>query len=274
MCRSRACATAMPGHPGAALGVGDVGGQPVGVDLLERERHGDDAGRRTRAPRPGWRRPAGDSPSSLPAHCARRAGQAQALQDRDVQRGQCADVPGLVVAAGRRGGRLGAAGGEHGDHQGVGACQRRPAARARRCAARRRRPAARRAAGVLDRVAQRLDEGGVAGQVLGAVVEDGDRRAVVVGAAARSSTPQVGVGHRRRRSRRPVSSTVSERKRVQLREVVRRRPGPGRRAPAAATPAGTVDSSISSASGACSPPSTTVGTPLASTASMPSCQAR
>ena len=45
--------------PGAAFGVGDVGDQAVVVDLLERERDRDDPAVELRAPRPGWRRPAG-----------------------------------------------------------------------------------------------------------------------------------------------------------------------------------------------------------------------
>ena len=124
MWRSRACRTAMPATRAHALGVGDVGDQPVVVDLLERERNGDDAARRTRAPRPGWRRPAGVRPSSLAAHCARGAGQAQALQDRDVQSGEVRRRPSLVVAAGRRGRRAGAPGGQHGHDHRVGGAQR------------------------------------------------------------------------------------------------------------------------------------------------------
>ena len=107
------------GDAGRALRVGDVDGQPVLVDLLEGERHGDDAGRRTRGWPPGWRRPAGRgrrrwsprSPGPLVRQRPCRIGTSS--------RGQRAHVPRLVVAA-RRGGRgPGAAGREHGDDQRV-----------------------------------------------------------------------------------------------------------------------------------------------------------
>ncbi len=147
MCRSRACAHGDAGDPGGPLGVGDVDGQPVGVDLLERERHGDEPAVELRDRHLGAAS-SGDSPSSLAAHVGAAAGQAQALQDRHVERGERADVPGLVVPAGRTRRRAGAAGGEHGDDQRVGRAQRRRSssgsAGAQRGAEHRQRPAARR----------------------------------------------------------------------------------------------------------------------------------
>ena len=106
------------GHPGATLGVGDVARQPVLVDLLERERCGDDAAVEL-----------GDGDlvggverghalvGRLPLLAAGR--QAQALEDRDVERLHPLDVPRLVVAAGARRSRRGAAGREHRDDEGV-----------------------------------------------------------------------------------------------------------------------------------------------------------
>ena len=88
------------GDPGAALGVGDVGGQAVGVDLLERERHGDDPAVELRDRDLG-----GDVQRRQPVvvglprsrrlvrHSPCRIGMSSAAS--------CADVPGLVVAAGR-----------------------------------------------------------------------------------------------------------------------------------------------------------------------------
>ena len=98
MCRSRACATAMPGHPGGPLRVGGVDRHPVRAGLLERERHRDQPavelghrhlhGRVHRGERGAGRRP------GRPGR-----GQAQRLQHRDVQGGQRGHVPGVVITA-------------------------------------------------------------------------------------------------------------------------------------------------------------------------------
>ena len=68
MCRSRAWRTAMPATRARALGVGDVDRQPVGVDLLEGERHGDQPAVELGDRRPASPRRAGSAPSSLAAH--------------------------------------------------------------------------------------------------------------------------------------------------------------------------------------------------------------
>ena len=117
-----------------------------------------------------------------------------------------------------------------------------------------------RAARVFDRGAQRVDVAGVARQLLGPVVEHGDRRAVGSRRPALQDTPVRGA--------RPAARTrirSSARCRTGTRAAgggSPHRPGRGRCAPARATPAGTVEWLISSASGACSPLTTTVGTPL------------
>ncbi len=89
------------------------------------------------------------------------------------------NVPAVVVAAGRDGGGCGTACGQHGRHHRVGGgeqVQQPGIGRAQRSAEHRQWPTA----GLLDGPAQRLDVAGVAGQVLGAVVEHRDRRAVPV----------------------------------------------------------------------------------------------
>ena len=217
MRRSRAWRTAIPATRAARSGSGDVDRQPVGVELLERERHGDqpavelghgDLGRdveRGEAVVVG--RPVGAA-----------AGEAEALQDRDVQRSQFGDVPRLVVAARGRARGLRAPRGEHGDDHRVRRAQRRAAARARPAAARRRTPAGARA-GVLDRGAQRLDVGGVPRELLGAVVEDGDGRAVRVRRVAVEDPPARQLD-RRREALAGEQDGVGE-EGVQLREVLR-----------------------------------------------------
>lgn len=91
--------------PGAALRVGHIGDQPVVVNLLERERNRDDA-----AVELGHRHLAGHVQRRqavvVGAPLIPRASQTQALQDRDVQRRQVLNVPAVIVAAGRGGGRL------------------------------------------------------------------------------------------------------------------------------------------------------------------------
>ena len=202
------------------------------------------------------------------------AGQAQALQDparrasASAPTSHASSSPPAWAVAGLR-----AAGREHGDDQRVRGAQRRRAGPG---------PAGRSDAvktgsawppGVLDRRAQRLDERGVPGHVVRPVVEDGDRRAGGGPGRPREHAPSP-ARPPAARNPWPVSSTVSDRKSVQLRPGCPGRRGRGRRAPRRPRPTGTVDSSISSASGACSPPSTTTGRGPASSASRPSCQAR
>ena len=130
-----------PGDAGGALGVGHVDRQAVGVELLERERHRDQP-----AVELGHGDLGGDVERRQPVVVGRprraAAGQAEALQDRDVERGELGDVPRLVVAARRRAGRLRAARGEHGDDHRVRRRAASAAARARPGAATRRRSAA------------------------------------------------------------------------------------------------------------------------------------
>ena len=111
-----------PGHPCAALGVGHVAGQPVLVDLLEGERRGDDPPVELGDRDLGGRVERSHAVvGGLPLLAA--AGQAEPLQDRDVQGGHPLDVPGLVLTAGRRRGRLAPTRREHGDDQGVQAAE-------------------------------------------------------------------------------------------------------------------------------------------------------
>ena len=84
----------------------------------------------------------GDSPSSLSAQAGAAGGEAEALQDRHVERGELGHVPRLVLAARRGTGGLGAPRRQHGDDHGVRGGAACAAARARPGAARRSRPAA------------------------------------------------------------------------------------------------------------------------------------
>ena len=259
-----------PRDPRAALRVGDIGDQPVVVNLFERERNCDDA-----AVELGYR--------DLTGHVERaeavvvvtplipRAGQTQALQDRDVQGRKVFDVPAVVVAPSRRRRWFESPGGQHGDHHGVGVAELLQQLRfggAQRRAVHGQRPPAR----VLDRPAQRLDVGGVAGQMLRAVVEHRDRRAGCAGVRSLQHAP--GRGHHRRRESEAGHQHGVRQEGVQLAQVVdaavrqvdvRLHGDAGRRR---------VDRPVSSASAACSPLTSTVGMPLAITVSMPLCQAR
>ena len=179
-----------PGDAGGALGVGDVRRQAVLVDLLERERHGDQAAVELGHGDLGRGVERRDAlVVVLPGRAA--AGQAQRLQDRDVEgRSSAPASQASSSPPAERGGRLGAARGEDGGHDGVG--RRASASISSGSSASRReattRSAARRPPLGLDRVAQRLDERGVPAHVVGAVVEHRDRRTVVGRAcAARSS---------------------------------------------------------------------------------------
>ena len=163
-----------PGDTGGALDVGDVGGQSVGVDFLEGERDRDDATvelRHSHLRRDVERRQS--VVVLVPGGAA--TGQAQPLQDRDVECSECCDIPGFVVPTGGRGGGLGAAGSENCHDHGVGAAERAQKfgfSCSQRCTVDRERGAT----GLGDRVAQRLDVPGVAGQMLSAVVQNCDDR--------------------------------------------------------------------------------------------------
>ena len=185
-----------PGHAGAAFRIGHVPGEPVGVDLLEGERHGDDP-----AVELGDRDLVGRVQrvdavvGSLPLRAA--PGQAQALDDGDVQRGDALHVPALVVATGARGARRGAAGREHRHDQrveraeGVEQLVRRRAQRAREH---------RHAHGLtrgVDRIGQGVRERRVPAHLVGAVVEHAHARQVARRGAGPLGQPPHRDGHGR-----------------------------------------------------------------------------
>ena len=184
---------------------------------------------------------------------------------------RCSTFQLSSIAAGRRRGGLQSPGGQHGDHHGVGVAeplQQFGFGGAQRRAVHGQRPPA----GVLDRPAQRLDVRGVAGQVLCAVVEHRDRRAGLRRRPAAPARPRSGSPPAER-----TRSRSSARCRTGRRAAgagCRRRRGPGRCGPARRCRPRRVDRPINSASAACSPLTSTVGTPLAITVSMPLCQAR
>ena len=213
----------------------------------------------------------GDMPVVAACPLGPRAGQAQPLQDRHVQRGERADVPAVVVTAGA-------------DRRPV--WRRRPPARSppwrrrsrsnsissarrgsQRCTVQRQRRG-RRPASIAVGTARRRRRCSrpAAGRGSRAPRRSGPRSSAAVAGQQRPSSGIAAGGAKPC----PVSSTVSDRKRVQLRQVVRAALGQVD-VRLGAMPAGTVERSISSASGACSPLTTTTGTPPASTASRPSC---
>ena len=112
------------GDATAPFRVSDVDGQPVVVDLLETEGRADEAavelgdGDLRGGVERGQAVVVGE-----PGLVGR--GRREGLDDGDVQVGQRAGVPGVVVATGLgiRGNR--AAGGQHGGDDGVGLCERR-----------------------------------------------------------------------------------------------------------------------------------------------------
>ena len=249
------------GDPGAAFGVGDVGDQPLVVDLLERERNRDDAAVELRhgdlggdvqrrhpvvvarsTGRANWSgtAPAGSGrpapPGARRSSCRRRrrrrrvAGLAPPAASTVVTRASA--VPSSSSSSGSA---------VRSDAQYTGSG--RPPAR-------------------FDGVAQRLDVRRccrpAAGRGSRAPRSTGRRRVV---AAGRSSTPQVGVADRRFESD-AGHQHVSDRKACRLRQILD-------------TALGEIDVRlqrdarrhrrwlIRSASGACSPLTTTAGTPLA-----------
>ncbi len=215
----------------------------------------------------------GVSPSSLPAHCVAGRGQAQPLQDRHVQARPARRRPSPRRRRRPRPPPGEAAGGEHGHDDRVGGAQRVDQlglGGPQRRAEQRQRPPARRldrigAARARSRCSPRGDGRGSTAWRPPAGVRSRPR---APGPRDRSSSPQV--GHRargvrtRRRSAAPRRTGTG---RAAAGSPARR--APGRRAPRRRSRPGTVDSSISSASGACSPPSTMAGTPEASTRVQP-----
>ena len=213
----------------------------------------------------------GDSPSSLSAQARRLVVRHSACRigtssPASAPTSQASSSP---PAARQRG--PGAARGEHGHHEHVGRAQRRRSARARRPAATSSTPAAAarprpRSPGTAPRRTRCSRPRGGPGSRAPPTTGPSTSR------ASRSSTPQAGVGCGGAKPY-PVSSTVSQRNACSSARLA----GPpwARYACASAhTPPLTVDSSISSASGTCSPPSTTTGRGPASSASRPSSQAR
>ena len=210
----------------------------------------------------------GVTPSSLASQSARGCGQAQPLEDRDVERGDPLDVPGLVVAAGTDAGRAfiaPPAASTH-DHQRVERAQRvvqlvgggaqrggedrhpdRLTGRVRR----------------VDGVGQRVREAGVAADLVRPVVQHADPYGLARSLGLRPVRVPPRRDHRGR-----VEALTGEQHRVgeervqlgrfcraALGEVAVRLAPPPRSAPSS--------SSISSALGDRSPPSTTTGMPVA-----------
>ena len=108
-----------PGHPGTPFGVGDVGDEAFVVDLLERERNRDDAAVEFR------NRDLGRDIKRTEAvvvvlPLGAGTGQAQTLQDRDVECREVCDVPAVVVTACSDRCRDGTARGQHRHHHRVG----------------------------------------------------------------------------------------------------------------------------------------------------------
>ena len=205
------------GDPRAAFRIGHVGDQPLVVDLLERERNRHDA-------------PVELGDGDLGGHVERRhavvvarplaarAGQAQTLQDGDVQRRQMCDVPLVIRASSYRLRRYGPAGGKHRRHQRVRRAEQFE--QFRLCGAQRR--AVHRhgsAACSFDGGAQRLDVVGVAREMLRAVVEhrdDGTLAAVGSGPVQGAPTRR---GARRSEAEARHQQGVAE-ERVEVTEVV------------------------------------------------------
>ena len=181
------------GHPRGPLGVGDVAGQAVGADLLERERDGDqpavelgdrDLGRGVQRGQP--------LVAGRPLLAGRRSGTAPAGSARPGWPARRRPIPRRRRRR-RRSAGTSAARRQHGDDERVGGAQRVEQRRARRCAATSRTSAApaRPAASTASR--QGVHEAGVAGQVMGPVVQDRHGRAARPGTGAAAGRPRAAV---------------------------------------------------------------------------------
>ncbi len=158
------------GDPGTALGVGDVPREAVGVDLLERERRGDDPPVELRDRDLVGRVERGDTVVvGLPLLAA--AGEAEPLQDGDVERLQPLDVPRLVVLAGAGSRGTATTGGEHRHDERVEGAECGVQLVGRRAQRRREDRYADRLARGVDGVGERVREGGVPARLVGAVVQ-------------------------------------------------------------------------------------------------------
>ena len=158
----------------------------------------------------------GDRAASDASQAALRRGQAQPLEHRHVQLGERADVPGLVVAAGGASRRARAARREHRGDQRVGPAEQLVQLRvgaAQRTAVHGRALAP----ACLDRVAQRVDEGGVPGELVRAVEEHADGR------------PALHVRARAVHARTPASSAAACERPRRSAARCRRGTGPARR---------------------------------------------
>ena len=200
-----------------------------------------------------------------------RTGQAQALQDRDIQRGKVCHVPGVVVAACGDGGGRRAARRQHGGHHRVGRAEQLEQVGVRRCAATRSTPAVPARLRLRSRcTALRCSRCCPRAAARGSRAPRSSGRRASCDGAFEDAPGRSGRPAARNRSRSSARCRTGKRA---AGAGCPRRPAPDRRAPAARRRRA-VECSISSASGDCSPLTTTVGTPLATTASMPSCQAR
>lgn len=183
------------GDATAPFGVGDVARQAVGAEFLERERHRDDAAVEFGD---GDLRRGIERGNSLVGFGPRVAspGQAQRLQDRNVERGKRCDVPGIVVAAGGDGGRAGTTGGQDRDDQGVEGAEFGEQVRGGPAQGGAEDRHGHGAAGGVDRPREITDEAGVSAGLVGAVVQDAHPRQVGIGRGGRVAAP---LGQRGRR---------------------------------------------------------------------------
>ncbi len=161
------------GDPVAAFRVGDVAGQPVGVELLERERRGDDPPVELRNGDLRGRVQRRDPVvRSLPLGAAGR--ETQALEHGYVQRRDAPHIPRLVVTARAHARGDGAPGRQHGHDQRVERAEGRVQAVGGRAQRTREDRDPDGPAGRVDRVGERVGERRVPAGLVGPVVQDAD----------------------------------------------------------------------------------------------------
>ena len=209
---------------------------------------------------------------------ARDAGRADRLDDRHVERGERRRVPLLPLLADASPARRAASAAPEPPVASIVTTQRVDVAveqlerrhapvgvAAQRVAPDRQRVGA----GLVERVAERVDERRVAGQAVRAVEADADRRARGSWAASARRARRRRRRGRRRRGRRPRAAARSRGPRAgtcrrgsaAAARRCRRRRGAGTRPPGRPLPPGPVDSAVISASGSASPPSASSAIP-------------